>query len=384
MKNVFYYSDNLHLDILPIGAEVIIEHRDLSRFGRLDSTQFNHAVGLLKQKSFRIALEWDILMTDSDFPKVITSLNELHLDNIDLIRVQDPGAIEYVKENLTHPVVLILETGNHNLFGIQTWIDYLDGRVNRVSLSVELDKSTLKKYTSELSVPVEFLALGRILIFYTPRNLLSSLLPEDDEVRKKSLLSSEFLEASGESEESPHKGFPLIENKHGTYMFHIKRLYLLDCLDDLKDCGIEFLRIDTRFDGLSHLKDIIEAISTNTGKEYRAEYPFDVIKGYFNINKTDVLFKKLKNYRLQRKDDSYIGEVLETNKAQYMAIMVKKKSLHINDELKFITPEGKELICKVHELTNSIGVSCDEIKKDELALMNYFGSVWPKSQVYKN
>ena len=67
-----------------------------------------------------------------------------------------------------------------------------------------------------------------------------------------------------------------------------------------------------------------------------------------------------------------------------MAILVKKKSLHLNDELKFITPEGKELICKVYELTNSVGVSCDEIKKDELALMNYFGNVWPKSQVYKN
>ena len=63
--------------------------------------------------------------------------------------------------------------------------------------------------------------------------LLSTLLPQDDEKRAKSMTSGEFLEATGESEESPHKGFPLIENSHGTFMFHIKRLFLLEHLEHL-------------------------------------------------------------------------------------------------------------------------------------------------------
>jgi putative protease len=158
---------------------------------------------------------------------------------------------------------------------------------------------------------------------------------------------------------------------------------LLDCLADLIESGIASVRIDNRFDDVDHLYDILNCIKLNQGKEFKANYPYDVIRGYFNTNKTDVLFKKLKNYRLQRKDDSYIGEVLETNKANYMAILIKKNPLSIGDEVKFITPEGKELSCKVFELTNSTGVSVQTVLKNELALMNYFGSVWPKSQVYK-
>ncbi len=384
MKPIFYYTE-LALNQVGPGSEVIIEHKELSRFGKLNTSEFNHALSKLKEKGAQVSLEWDILMSETDFASKASLLNELELDLIDSIRVQDPGAIEYVKHNLDHKITLILETGNHNLRGIQSWIDHVGERVNRVVLSVELDKKTVKNYCENLEVDVEFLVLGRILIFYTPRNLLSSLLPEDDEKKKRRLVSNEFLEASGESEESPHKGFPLIENKHGTFMFHIKRLFLLDCLSDLKECGVRQLRVDNRFDSEDLLnKSLLTMNGSCDVASFKKEYPYDVIKGYFNTNKTDVLFKKLKNYRLQRKDESYVGEVLETNKAHYMAILIKKSSIKLGDELKFITPEGKELVCKVHQLQNSVGVDIEKASVDELCLINYFGSVWPKSQVYLN
>jgi putative protease len=382
LKKIIYFTNIKSLDSIDSSVEIILEHKEFSRFGKLETSDFNHVLGALKQKGHRVSFEWDVLMTESEFPTVVEFFKDIHMDLIDEIRVQDPGAIEFVREFLKHPVTLILETGNHNLLGIQTWISILGDRVKKVSLSPELDKNKLKEFSDNLDVEIEFLGLGRILIFYTPRSLLGALLPEDDEKKTKSLNSS-FLTASGESEESPHKGFPLLENKHGTFMFHIKRLYLLDCLDDLIASGVESVRIDNRFDDENHLAQIFEAFENNAGKEFKSVYPYDVIKGYFNINKTDVLFKKLKNYRLQRKDDSYIGEVLETNKAAYMAILVKKNSLSLGDEVKFITPEGKELYCKVFELTNSTGVNVDTVAKNELGLMNYFGSVWPKSQVYK-
>ena len=384
MKPIFYYTDGLDLSELLVGTEVILEHKELSRFGKMDSKSLNHLIDKLIEKKLKVSLEWDVLMSETEFEEKCTFLNSLNLKKIDYIRVQDPGAIEFIKVNTTNDIVLILETGNHNLLGIQTWINYLEGRVKRVSLSVELDKKTLKEYSKELPVPIEFLGLGQILIFYTPRNLLSALLPEEDERKKKRILSDEFLIASGESEESPHKGFPLIENKHGTFMFHIKRLFLLDTFKELEEAGIDFLRLDTRFDKESYTKELKAIFENKDGSIFKSIYPYDVIKGYFNINKTDVLFKKLKNYRLQRKDNSYIGEVLETNKAEYMAILIKKNSVKLGDELRFITPEGKELTCSVHSLKNSVGIDIKEAVVDDLFLMNYFGSVWPKSQVYKN
>jgi putative protease len=382
VKSIFYYTDDLDLSLFKQDTEFIVEHVALSRFGKLNTIEVNHAAAKLKEHGFKVSLEWDILMSETVFSKKVDILNQIDLFHFDSIRAQDPGAIEYVIDKLECHISLILETGNHNLVGIQNWIDHCQGRVDRVILSVELDKKTLSHYSQSLALPIEFLALGRILIFYTPRNLLSALLPEDDEKKKVRLVSNDFLTATGESEESPHKGFPLVENTHGTFMFHIKRLNLLDSLNDLDNCGISIVRVDTRFEQDKNIDLILKTLETRDATEFKAAYDFDSIRGYFNINKTDVLFKKLKNSRLQRKDESYVGEVLETNKGNYMAIMIRKTSLKIGDELKFITPEGKTMECKVYELKNSRGEEISESVKGELCLMNYFGSVWPKSQVY--
>lgn len=364
-------------------AEIILEPVELARFGKLTGEEVNALAQKARENNLEVALEWDILMTEDEFSKKVEALREINLEFINSIRVQDVGAMNFVLENLSHSIALILETGNHNLKSVQTWVDALGKRLKKVVLSVELSKDVLQNYCQKLSCPVEFLVLGRILLFYTPRNLLSALTPQSDDLRHKVVTSSDFIEATGESEESPHKGFPLIENRHGTFMFHIKRLFLLEHLEELAAMGVASARLDLRFDEKLDLQKMISIFSGKlNAKEYKEQYPYDVIKGYFNINKTDVLFKKLKNYRIQRKDDSYIGEVLEASKGNYMAIQIKKHELQLNDELKFITPEGKELFCKVHFLKDSNFKDIAMAKKDQLCLINYFGGVWVKSQVY--
>ena len=95
-----------------------------------------------------------------------------------------------------------------------------------------------------------------------------------------------------------------------------------------------------------------------------------------------MLFKKLKNYRIQRHDENYIGEVVDAIKGSHLAIMVKANTLSPDQRLKFITPEGKELSAPVMKLENFMGKSQNEILGNSLALINYVGGVWVKSAVY--
>jgi len=364
--------------------QVILEHKVVSRFGKLNTSEFIAISTRARELDISIALEWDVLMTESEFSLKSDVIIELK-DYFQSVRVQDAGAINFAVTKLDKKIQLILESANHNLVAVENWVSFVGEKLERIVLSIELEKSVLKEYCEKLDHPVEFLGLGRILLFYTPRNLLSTLLPQDDEKRTKSMTSGKFLEATGESEESPHKGFPLIENSHGTFMFHIKRLFLLEHISEMNDFGVDTVRIDMRFDNVFEIDKIKElSTSTEIAKVYKTNYPFDVIKGYFNINKTDVLFKKLKNTRIQRKDSSYIGEVIEIVKGEYMAIVIKKNSISVNDEVTFITPEGKEMSCKVFFLKNSNSEDIETASKDQLCLINYFGGVWPKSQVYLN
>ena len=147
--------------------------------------------------------------------------------------------------------------------------------------------------------------------------------------------------------------------------------------------GISHLRLDLRFNDfqiIRHFKKNNFDLDINVIKSL---YQTDVIRGYFQVNKSDVLFKKLKNYRLQRRDESYIGEVLETIKGELMAINISGDcSLNIGDQLRFVTPEGKEHTCMVHQLKNVQGLAIECANQGQLALINYMSGVWTKSQVY--
>jgi U32 family peptidase len=386
MQLISYIQDERQLQALheAHGKICILEPRELARFGRLKLDELHDLASKARTMGLTVALEWDILMTQTDFITAHSFFEQIDLSLFDVIRVQDMGAYQFVLESTTKAITLILETGNHNLFAIEHWINFAPKRIFSVVLSFELSKDVLRNYCEKLAVPLEYLGLGRILLFYTPRNLLSALTPEVDEERKKMQTSAHFLEATGESEESPHKGFPLIENRHGTFMFHIKRLCLVEHMSELQELGLGYFRADFRFDQGEYLVQALAQVQAQklSGAKFKEHYPHDVIKGYYNINKTDVLFKKLKNYRIQRQDESYVGEVMEASKSHYLAIFIKKHKIQKGDHLRFINPEGKEKFCQVHELKNAKGEEILEGMKDHLVLISYVGGVGPKSQVY--
>lgn len=358
--------------------EVIICPQTLSRFGGVDLERAQRLAHEAKGIGLKAALEWDVLSSEKDIGALESELKKIDFDKFSSVRVQDPGALEWALENTSLPIQLILETGNHNLEGLKAYRDYVGERLERMVLSIELTLDKLARYREELAVPVEFLLMGRILLFYTPRNLLSSMLPEEDEPRARPQLS-----AIGESEESPHKGFPVLENRHGTFMFHIKRQFLFEHLKEMEflDVGRVDLRFDDEFDSLFKASKVLKG--ELSGKEFKSLYPYDSIKGFYKVNKSDVLFKKLKNSRIQRKDDNYVGEVLEIKKGVHQAIRLKGRAIiEKGEQLKFVTPEGKVLEAPLVTLKSVNGEELESAGPEGVVLMNYLGGVWVKSQVY--
>lgn len=380
MKLVTYIENTRELGMAKEAAiqEVILCPKSLSRFGELSIDEVNRLAEQAVSLGLRPVLEWDVLLTEKEMTGAVEAFKKINLDLFASVRVQDPGALEVVLKATNKKIQLILETGNHNLESLKAWKEHVGKRLERMVLSIELPMATLKEYREALAVPVEFLVLGRILLFYTPRNLLSSLLPEEDEMRRRPQLT-----AVGESEESPHKGFPVLENSRGTFMFHIKHHFLMEHLEELD--FLDFARVDLRFGAPFELLSKAGAVVKKRmePKEFKSLYPYDVIKGFYKVNKSDVLFNKLKNRRIQRKDENYVGEVLEVKKGGHQVIRLKGRSaLKKGSKLLFITPEGKELTAPV-ALLKDIQLRDIEIAHPEsLAIMNYLGGVWVKSQVY--
>lgn len=375
------YARSLHdLNVLKDQGyeEVILEPKSLSRFGKLNAEDFISLSNRAKELGLRVLLEWDILMTENVFTQKVEELKPL-LPYTDAIRVQDHGALNWALENTDRPLQFIAENGNHNIRALQGWIKLSEGRLERIVLSIELSKATIQEYVKTLTVPCELLGFGRILLFYTPRPLLSALAPEK-------LAHNEEIAALGESEESPHKGFPIVENQHGTFMFHIKEFCLVDFASELKDMGLQFFRIDQRWETPSRLTEVTDLIRNFEAEKFEAfkeSYSQDLMRGFYLVNKTDVLFAKLKNSRLQKREGNYIGEVLEAEKGSHLAIMVKNpKGLKATDQLKILHPKGETFDAKIYSLKNIALEDVTEVPAGQIAVIQYVGGVWVKSQVF--
>jgi len=224
--------------------EVILEHKSLSRMGKQSTKSLISLLDAALSCGLSPVLQWDILITEQTFQHCLTLLNRLPLAKFHAIRVQDLGAAEWIRqEHPELPLQLIVESGNHNITGLQRWVEYFGPQLQRLVLSTELPKSVLLEYSKTLTVPCEILAVGRILLFYTPRKLLSS--------QNFLTNSPDFLEKKLVAGDQPQRQFPTVENQHGTFMFHHRDLFLLDYLPELQSTSLSVLRLDLRHLDLS-------------------------------------------------------------------------------------------------------------------------------------
>ncbi|WP_127715953.1 peptidase U32 family protein [Halobacteriovorax sp. HLS] len=366
--------------------EVIVGHMLFSRFGKVSPNRYNEFTAQLKEMGFRVIFDWDILMTETIFNQRIDQIAQVDFSNIDAVRVQDAGALNWIKNNKNLAIQLVLENGNHNLIGIKKWIELAGNNLERVVLSIELPKNILKEYIQEINIPIEFLAFGRILLFYTPRSLVSPFILNNEKEQKVS--NQSYIELAGSSEESPHKGFPIVENIHGTFMFNTKDHYLCEHIEELMDIGIDTVRIDLRHVPFSELVSLTTKQLNNpcdeNARNLKEAYPGTIIRGFYHVNKSDILFKKLKNQITQRTDKCYIGEVLDVKKKKHIAIMVKSRDLGVEQGSVLIlkTPDGKVKEILIDYLLNSKHEQITKASTNEICFIKHVSGVSVKTAVY--
>ena len=141
------------------------------------------------------------------------------------------------------------------------------------------------------------------------------------------------------------------------------------------------VRVDLRFDeSFKHLDHILG----QSLDDVKLNNPRPFIKGFYNINKTDVLFSKLKNKRVQRQDEAYIGEIVDVERDFSMALLIKSKhqKISVGDEIKILTPEGKVKEIKIAEMTRTNGSAVSQAGQNEIVMLPFVRGIVGKSQVY--
>lgn len=381
-----------------IKCEVLLGISELSRFGTLKKEALPLMVKKAKEKNHTPVLVWDILQTEDRMDLNREVFKTLPLHDFERVRVHDPGVLSYVMENFPWlKVDLILETGNHNTLGLETWIKHVGEKLHRVILSLEIPKEKLKEIVLALKkmnpkLEVELLVFGPILLFYTPRPLLKALKPIGEMSVKELIENDITLYASGTSEESPHSGFPLIENRHGTFMFNTKDHSLVTEMKEMLAMKIDAFRFDLEvlnhkeeelFEKyFSHIGSLVNIVDSEVEK-LKSISVRPLIKGFFQINKTDVLFTKLKNRTIERQDTNFVGEVIDVERDKGLCLWVKSKNkIELPQKMKLISPENKVKEIFLETLATLTGERVSILTPGEYYLVPYLNSITLKSKVY--
>ena len=365
--------DAASLARVPGAEEVLIEHAALARRGAQADAVLSALCDALAETSLRRVLVWDVLADDAAIADGLALLRALGPDRFDAIRVQDVGIAQVVRDQFPElPLHLIVETGNHNQTGLEAWVAALTP--NRLVVSNEIPIEALGRMNEKLGVPLEVQVLGRLLIYYTPRKLVSAHEPEEDGMLSRLAVSEE-----------DGKRFPIVENAHGTFMYYEKDLFLLPYLDRLDAHEIAFARLDFSFfepvlveavcDYLTHHDaPRLEAVKALLGPR--------LTRGFFKSNRTDKQLARLKNPSLGRREElTELGRVVDTRKNAHIAI-VTDHPVSVGDRLLIAIPEGDLIPHRVGFLRDPLGNRHAHAARPGLWLIDHCKRVSTGSRVY--
>ena len=265
-------------------------------------------------------------------------------DSFAAIRVCDPGVAYWLLVHFPEiPLQLIVETGNHNLESLLGWCETFSGSLKRLVLSIELPEEKLIEYCQTLPVPCELLGVGQILLFYSPRSLLTEHLAEEDNFNPETPL---YLEATAAFADSPNRHFPTLETAHGTFMFLDKDQFILDKLDGLQAAGLHTVRLDLRHlerDGNVAVDiDVICDKILSDPASLRVNWSRETRAPFFKANRTTALFPRMKSKVTDYRNDACLAEVLAGEGGKYV-VFYTMRPFEVSEIKSMVMPTGEEI-----------------------------------------
>lgn len=357
--------------------EAILEPKTLARRGKLSLEETQHLIQICQNHQIEVSLQWDILSEVQQLPALFHFFQQLPLTQIQSVRVQDPGVAYWLSTQPFSPALhLICENGNHNLFALQQWEKIFPKILKRLILSTEIPGTLLEEWIPQLQVDTELLGLGPILLFYSPRKLLSPHFGEAEE-----------LQQWARSPESNNRDFLTLENTHGSFLYHTKDLCLLDFISELARYGLKWLRLDRyeqiEHEFVAHLLALLKNTETILLQQVKNTWKKSLTAGFFRVNRTDASFGRLKISHLDAQNNPPCAEVIEVQRKKHLLLLLFEP-FKKGESFFFITPEKRKKSLLLYSLKNSSGQEVDFLDKGSIAILPWASHVPAKTFVWRD
>ncbi|MCB0345167.1 MAG: U32 family peptidase [Bdellovibrionales bacterium] len=356
-------------------SEVLLEPLMLSRFGHLTRKEVENLARAAEAQSLERVLVWDALIPERNIDEMLKEIEKWDLSLFTAVRIQDPGAAQWLLTHRSDALLqLIVEVGSHNLEALQGWCECFGPRLQRLVLSIELPEEKLIEYCESLPCQVELLGAGPILLFHSPRALLSNRFSPP---QPESIADNFRIEAISSSTESHDRLFPTIETAHGTFMFLDKDQFILDKLDKLLDAGLHTVRIDMRHTSTSGgfaelIVEVCDAMQLDSCADVRSIWPRVTRSPFFKSNKTTAQFAKLKSRIPQFRNENGLAEVVAAEKGECV-VFFTRQAFDSSGDFLLVLPSGEDdLLIHGACFRDSSGAVIDRCEQDRIVVTQWY------------
>lgn len=289
----------------------------------------------------------NIYFHDSDIETLEKESDYIHQYPLDGFIVSDIGILGFLKKNFPDKE-LHLST-QANCVNTEAAKIYRDMGIKRIVLGRELSLKEIEAIKNSVpGLEIEVFAHGAMCLAYSGRCFLSKYLADRSANQGDCAHSCRWQYRVLEESERPGEYFPVVQGENFTSILSSKDLCMIDHLKELKDAGVDSIKIEGRMKSIYYTAvitrayrkqlDYIDGISKEDPKPYVDEI-FNVSHREFSTGfyygKDDIEMPTFKSYMSEAQ---FLGSIEEQVGKGLYRLDVKNQIL-ASDSIEYIGPD---------------------------------------------
>lgn len=336
--------------------------------GNFSDEEMKKAVEIAHEKGKKVYVTLNIIARDSDFEGLGDYAKFLKSIGVDAVIVADIGVFVYLREVV--PDLDIHVSTQANIINSKSANLMAKLGAKRLVLARELTLEQIKEIRKNLpkEVELEVFVHGAMCMAYSGRCLLSNYLTGRDSNHGECVQACRWKymvrEISREDE------LEVQEDEKGSYIFNSKDLNMIEHLQELKDAGVDSLKIEGRMKSTYYVATVtnayrqaIDMLPQKPDEKLLAE----LFKASHRRYTTGFYFKdELKQYTedsMPVQESEFVALVDSDCDGENVVLEMRNK-FSVGDELEILSPD-KNLLnkkLKIESIKNSAGENVESAK----------------------
>lgn len=333
--------------------------------GNFTNEEIEKAVEIAHERGKKVYITLNIIARDKDFDGLKDYLRFLENAKVDAVIVADIGMLQFVRVHA--PMLNVHVSTQANIINSYSANLMAELGAKRLILARELSLEEIKQIRKNVSpkVEIEVFVHGAMCMAYSGRCLLSNYLTGRDSNRGECVQACRWKymvrEVNREDE------LEVQEDEKGSYIFNSKDLNMLPYLGELKEIGVDSVKIEGRMKSAYYVATVVNAYRRALDmlpKKPTEELCRELMKASHRRYTTGFYFGDQEKQYLEDSmpvQESDFVAVVSSDAKDGMVEVEMRNKFSVGDELEVLSPD-KETFDKKLVVEKIINSSSEEVE----------------------